>query len=144
MFLQKEMAHSNRVLKENLSFGPFIKVWSEFRKSNMGYCSASGLTTAGSMRPENIRGGSHYQKLGEYTYGDSHGLQLEESSEIPVIRQKGSQGKNTLFLFLPPFYFLQVSPIGQTGSQRTREPAEAVYRSQPAQAQSRMTQGYGI
>lgn len=54
------MAHSNRVLKENLSFGPFIKVWSEFRKSNMGYCSASGLTTAGSMRPENIRGGSHY------------------------------------------------------------------------------------
>lgn len=49
-FLQKAMAQ--REIKENLRIGPFTKVWKEFSKSNMSYCSAPGLALPASLGPE--------------------------------------------------------------------------------------------
>lgn len=52
------MTFSNRVIKENLRVELFTKA--KFRKSNMGYCSAPGLATSGTLRPKETREGSHY------------------------------------------------------------------------------------
>lgn len=90
----------------------------------------------------------------------NYGLQLRGSSEALLRRQRKSQGINFffllvvcdaesdklfiiltfLFLLMPPtFLFLHVPSIGQTGSQRTRKPAEAICRGQLSPAHSSRT-----
>lgn len=53
-FLQKEMTHTNRVIKENLKVKPFTKVWAEFRKTNMGY-RKTNMGYCNPPRASNIR-----------------------------------------------------------------------------------------
>lgn len=57
-FLQKEMTHSNKIIKENLRVEPLTKVWVEFRKTNTAM--PPGLATLETLRSEETREGSHY------------------------------------------------------------------------------------